>query len=167
MVFTNAQTTSFFEDADQMALSNRTRVQLAQEGITNVVDLSDFDDATLKQVSENLKRPGGTVNAQGAIVPTPPFVLGAKSYLRIKAATKLVKYYETVGRDISAANMKWDPVMKTFIEHWEALVDRKKEDTPNIPKITKNLAITKWSEAFLDFLHRVVPFHWHMLSMRW
>lgn len=156
MVFTNAQTTSFFEDADQMALSNRTRVQLVEEGIDNVTDLSDFDDASLKQVSENLKRPGGTVNAQGAIVPTPPFVLGAKSYLRLKVATKLVKYYETVGRDISATNMKWDPVMKSFNEHWEALVDRKQEDTPDIPKITKNLAITKWSEAFLDFLHRVV-----------
>ena len=56
--------------------------------------------------------------------------------------------------------MKWDPVMKTFIEHWQALVDRKEESTPDIPMITKNLAITKWSEAFMDFLHRVVgPSH--------
>lgn len=156
MVFTIQQITAFFEDADQMALSHRTRIQLQEEGINAVTDLSDFDDATLKQVSENLKRPGGTIDAQGAIVRTQPFVLGAKSLLRLKAATKLVKYYETVGRDINSLNMKWDPVMKTFIEHWQALVDRKEESTPDIPMITKNLAITKWSEAFMDFLHRVV-----------
>jgi hypothetical protein len=51
MVFTNQQITAFFEDADQMALSNRTCVQLAEEGINVVTDLSDFDDTTLKQVS--------------------------------------------------------------------------------------------------------------------
>ena len=81
MVFTIQQITAFFEDADQMALSHRTRIQLQEEGINAVTDLSDFDDATLKQVSENLKRPGGTIDAQGAIVRTQPFVLGAKILL--------------------------------------------------------------------------------------
>ena len=32
----------------------------------------------------------------GATIPTPAFVIGAKSLLRLKAAAKLVRYYQTV-----------------------------------------------------------------------
>ena len=43
MVLTAAQTTAFFEDADQMALPNATVVQLVNEGINQVDDLSEFE----------------------------------------------------------------------------------------------------------------------------
>jgi hypothetical protein len=39
MVLTGAQTTLFFEHADQMAIPNATVVQLEQEGINTVDDL--------------------------------------------------------------------------------------------------------------------------------
>ena len=39
MVFTNAQITSFFQDRDQMGLSNRTTVYLQGEVITDPNDL--------------------------------------------------------------------------------------------------------------------------------
>jgi hypothetical protein len=42
MVFTNAQTTAFFEAADQMGIAADTRPQLVNEGIDNVLDLSDL-----------------------------------------------------------------------------------------------------------------------------
>ena len=48
MVFTAAQTASFFEDADQMAIPHATVVQLVTEGITTVDDLADFDEENLK-----------------------------------------------------------------------------------------------------------------------
>jgi hypothetical protein len=54
MVFTNAQTTSFFEAADQMGIMADTRAQLANEGIDDVSDLLDFDKDTLIQVADNL-----------------------------------------------------------------------------------------------------------------
>ena len=44
MPFTNHQTTSFFEDADQMDIPHRTVLQLVTEGITAVVDLAEFED---------------------------------------------------------------------------------------------------------------------------
>ena len=162
MVFTAAQITSFFEDDDQMALPQRTRVQLQAEGLTVVADLLDFDDDSLKQMADNLRRPGGTVQdpnpnaAAGAMIPTPAFVLGAKSQMRLKAAVNIAKYYQMVGRDLTAANMKWDQVIKNFTVHWKALSDRTKEDIPDVPKISKNLVIMKWTEAFRDFLQRVV-----------
>ena len=36
--------TLFFEDANNMGLSNRTRLQLANEGITDPEDFKEFDE---------------------------------------------------------------------------------------------------------------------------
>ena len=162
MVFTAQQLTAFFEAADQMAIPAATRAQLQTEGITTVDDLSEFKEADLKQISENLRRPSGRIpdpapNAQpGAMIPQPPFVLGAKSITRLTAAAELVRYYETVARPLTPSNMKWEPVVKNFMDHWKALTERKKEDNPDTPKITRSLPIINWTEAFFDFLHRVI-----------
>ena len=85
MVFTAAQTTAFFENANQMALPHATRIRIREEGLTEVGDLEEFDDDTFKQLVENLRKPGGTIPdpnaaaAAGAVIPTPAFVIGAKS----------------------------------------------------------------------------------------
>ncbi len=42
MVFMGAQITSFFEDNDQMGLSNQTRVHLQGKGIDHPFDLDEF-----------------------------------------------------------------------------------------------------------------------------
>ena len=46
--------------------------------------------------------------------------------------------------------------MSNFEIQWKALKDMKDEDDPDVPKITKALPIIKWTEAFKDFLHRVI-----------
>jgi hypothetical protein len=162
MVFTIAQTTLFFEAADQMGIPADTREQLAQEGIEQVSDLSDFDKDTLTQVADNLRRPGGrTANPDpnappGATIAQPPFIFGAKSQKRLLAACDMVRYYETIARELSASNMRWEPVIKNFSQQWKALKDRKDGEAPEVPKITKTLSIIKWTEAFTDFLHRKI-----------
>ena len=50
MVFTAAQTTAFFENADQMGIPHVTVVQLQQEGIATIDDLADFDKDSLQQL---------------------------------------------------------------------------------------------------------------------
>ena len=52
--------------------------------------------------------------------------------------------------------MRWEPVIKNFKNHWKALTERKKEDNPDTPKISRGLPIINWTEAFFDFLHRVI-----------
>jgi hypothetical protein len=52
--------------------------------------------------------------------------------------------------------MRWDPIIKLFNDHWKLLKERKKEDRPETPKITRELPVVKWIEAFRDFLHRVI-----------
>ena len=43
MVLTAAQTTAFFESPDQMGIPHTTMVQMQQEGIQLVADLTDFE----------------------------------------------------------------------------------------------------------------------------
>ena len=149
MVITAAQTTAFFSEPGQMALPAATRIAIAQEGLEDLADLVEFDERSLKQITDNLRRPGGRVpdpnpNATaGATIPTPAFVFGAKSQLRLKAACDISRYYETTGRDLSSGNMRWNPVIKTFTEHWKSLTARKDATNPEVPKISKNLHIMK------------------------
>lgn len=145
-----------------MGIPHDTVLQLRNEGITTIEDLADFDKDSLQQLADNLRRPGGRVPdpnpgaALGSTIPTPPFVFGAKSQKRLLVACDLVRYYQTTGRDISAANMRWTHVMKNFEIQWKALKEMRDDDEPEVPKITKALPIIKWTEAFQDFLNRVV-----------
>lgn len=162
MPLTAIQTTAFFEDAAQMAIPNATVIQLQQEGISSVSDLADVDEETMKQIVNNLKKPGGTIpNPHGgppAHIPTPPFILGAKSFKRLSAACNLVRYYDTINRSLTPGNLQWNQVMKNFDEQWKALQERKGKDarSPDVPAITKALPIINWTESFNDYLHRVI-----------
>ena len=104
MVLTIAQTTAFFEQANQMGIPHYTVVQLQQEGISVIADLAEFDKDSLEQLASNLRRPGGRIPdpnptaARGATIPTPPFVFGMKSQKRLLVASDLVRFYDTVGR---------------------------------------------------------------------
>ena len=71
-------------------------------------------------------------------------------------ACDLVRFFQSVGRDLTAANIQWNQVMSNFEIQWKALKERKDEDDPDVPKITKALPIIKRTEAFQDFLHRVI-----------
>jgi hypothetical protein len=160
MPITGAQTILFFEAPDQMGIPNATVVQLAQEGITTVDSLVDFDKATIEQIAANLRRPAGRIPdpnpgaAIGGTIATPPFVFGAKSQQRLVHAANLVRFYTTVGRSITAVNLQWNPTLKNFSEQWKALEDKKKDDEPEVPKINKALPIIRWTEAFADYAHR-------------
>ena len=162
MVLTAAQTTAFFENPDQMEIPHATMVQMQQEGIQSVADLADFEKQSLQQLADNLRKPGGRVadpdpNAPaGGTIPMPAFTYGAKSQKRLSVACDLIRFYQTVGRDLTAANIQWNQVLSNIEIQWKALKDRKDEDDPDVPKITKALPIIKWTEAFQDFLNRVI-----------
>eukprot|EP00957_Ditylum_brightwellii_P083800 6369505-Ditylum_brightwellii.AAC.1 len=57
MVLTNAQTTVFFKDNDQMAIHHNTIVHLVNEGISAVNDVEEFQKTDIKQIAANLRRP--------------------------------------------------------------------------------------------------------------
>ena len=145
-----------------MAIPHATVIQLQQEGISQVSDLADFDKSAILQITENLRKPGDRIPNPdpgadpGATIPRPPFVFGAKSQMRVLAACDLIRFYVTIGRNLTAGNIRWDPIIKDFKIQWKALEDRKKADKPDTPKISKALPIIKWTEAFDDYLHRII-----------
>ena len=137
-------------------------VQIQREGIQTVADLADFEKQELQQLADNLRKPGGRIPdpnpnaAPGATIPTPTFTYGVKSQKRLTVACDLVRFDQTVGRDLTAANIQWNQVMSNFEIQWKALKDRKDEDDPDVPTITKALPIITGTEAFQDLLHRVI-----------
>ena len=83
-------------------------------------------------------------------------MFGARSQTRLAATAKCVRFYNMIDRPIDHLNIHWTPVVKNFDIQWKALVDRKKSDEPDIPKISRTLPVLKWMEAFSDYLHRVI-----------
>ena len=162
MVLTAAQTTTFFENANQMGIPHGPMLQLQSKGITLVSDLTDFSMTSLQQLADNLRCPGGRVldpnpaAPPGSTIPTPPFIFGAKSQRHIAVACDLVKYYITVGRDLTVANLQWNTIMKNFDIQWTALKEKKGDDSPETPKISKVRPVIKWMETFHDFLNRKI-----------
>ena len=95
MVLTAVQITNFFTQVTQICVPAATMDRLQQEGIASPVDLKDFDDEALKIVKENLQCPFGRVadpnpNANGATIPTPAFMFGARSQTRLAATAKCI-----------------------------------------------------------------------------
>lgn len=157
MPFVAAQTAAFFTDGDQMALIARTVTQLQTEGITAVDDLAEFEEDDFKQLVTNLKHPPQIPDPANAanLIHDVPYVLGAKSLRRLKVAATAIRYYQSVDRATTPNSMHYTNTLKHFEEQWNALVKRSDDTAPDVPVVTRNLKITRWSEAFVDFLHRV------------
>ena len=143
----------------QMGVPHATILQFQLKGISGVDDLADFDKDSLKQLVDNLHHPGGCipdpnpVAVAGVTIPMPAFVFRAKLQARLSVACNLVRFYNTVGHDLTAANMHWTCVVKNFETQWKALKSHKDEDDPDVPKITQALPTIKWTEAFQDFVN--------------
>ena len=111
MVLTAAQTTAFFESPDQMGIPHATMVQMQVKGIQSIADLADFEKDSRQHLADNLRKPGGRIPDP---IPTPAFTYGAKSQKRLTVACDLIRYYQTVGSDLTAANIQWNQVMRNF-----------------------------------------------------
>ena len=162
MVFTLLQQTAFFEDNDQMGLSNRTRVFLQNEGIQHPRDLADFaKDEHWSQIIENCKRPPQIPDpapgaAAGAMINQSPFRLPSKSLLRLKVAALVVEYFSRRGRDLTAANMTWIR-LDNFCVGFDTLNDRKKKnDELSLPVISTKLSITAFFKAYETYVGKFI-----------
>ena len=147
MVLTAVQRSAFFQDTNQLCISAKMFNQLANKGIINENDLVDFDETSIKQIAKILRRPPGGAE---------PFVFGAKTQDRLSHACNLMHYYNSTGRETTAANLCWTHVMRNFLISWKAIENKKENrDDPEVPKISRALPIMKWTEVFPNFLRQV------------
>eukprot|EP00970_Alexandrium_tamarense_P005427 scaffold892_cov144-Alexandrium_tamarense.AAC.8 len=134
MVFIAANTTSFFEDADQMNLSAEIRAALVAEGITSVEDLLEFKNSDWDTIAKNLRSPP---QGQAALV------IGAKSL-------------KPTGRTLTHTNVHYTSVLANFALQWEALMDKKKsEDAGDVPKL-KGVKDHTWQESFEVYVQQKI-----------
>ena len=141
MVLTNAQTQAFFSEAAQMGLEAATIAFLTTEGISTVNDLAEFSKDDIDNLAKSIRGdPAGVV-------------FGIKSQKRLIVSSNLIRFYDLVGRPISASNLRWDTVGKNFDAVWKALEQKAEKDEPDVPKITKQVSVMKWATAFDDHLH--------------
>jgi hypothetical protein len=161
LLFDAAMLTLFFEDANNMGLSHCTRLQLAVEGITVPKGIKEFDNKDMKAIFTNLLKPpkvpatGATARAAGTLGKIQAYEVSAKSKMRLNGVMLIAKFYDDVGHPLDPNNMLW-PVIKRFLEQWKALMERKKADHGQPPKLTKNQAVHRWVDSFVLHLSQIV-----------
>ncbi len=144
-----------------MGLSNRTRLQLANEGITDPKDFEEFDADGMMAIFSNLLKPpkvpstGATACAAGTLCKIQAFEVSAKSKMRLNGARLIAKFYNNLRSPLDPENMVW-PVIKPLLEQWKATMERKKVDHGQPPKLTKNHAVHKWVNSFVLHLSQKV-----------
>ena len=114
MVLAASQITSFFEDEDQMGSTHRTRtLSLNSEGIITVGELAEWKDDDWDQWKNNYKKPDRIPDPENPanLIHQTPFVISVKSLKRLKAASELIRYYESVSTELTATKIRW-PVIE-------------------------------------------------------
>ena len=125
-----------------MMLPNVTCVALQGEGLTAVGDLSGLTQDLLNNIAASFRRRN--------------VVFGVMSQKRIIDAANCIRYYEVCGRQLTAANIR-STVIRNFGRQWEALMNKKKRaDTHEVPKVSKELTIFPWLDAFQDHLRQCI-----------
>jgi hypothetical protein len=95
-LFDAAALTAFFENANAMALSNHTRLQLVSEGILAPDDFKDFDDDRLEAIFLNLVKPPKVPGGGARLVEVRAYEVSVKSKMHLKGALKITKFYESI-----------------------------------------------------------------------
>ena len=143
MVLTNAQTTAFFTDSHQMNLPGRTRIFLQSEGITSPKDFAKFTTKEAwEQVLKNCKRPPQIPDPANAalMINNQPYRMPVKSLMRLKVAALAIKYYQDTACPLTAGMLTWGTHLTSFQQQWTAILDLKKRDAQELPKITKSVS---------------------------
>ena len=88
-----------------------------------------------------MKEPIGEI-VKSVHVPKLPYTLFAKPKNRIIVAANAKRYYTQVGRKLTTINMHWK-TLSNFDIQWKAMEKIKKQDNPDVPKLTKQGSIIK------------------------
>ena len=150
MVLTVGQTIAFFEDVDKMGLDNRTRVDsLDAEEMFTVNDMAEWKDDDWDSWVVNCKRPDKIPDPAnpGQLIAQALFTISVKSIKRLKAAARLVRYYESIGVVLTPANISWNTIKKIELQR-TAMDEESKTRAPDIPKLNKNTIVAKWDDSF-------------------
>ena len=90
----------------------------------------------LVHTTHSLRKKPDKVLTAGTLVEQQVFLLTVKSLKRLKIASALVCYYESVSIPLNLTNMKWR-VLKSFDTQMKAMKDRKKDGASDFPSFQR------------------------------
>ena len=131
-----------------MGLSIPGQADIQLEGVIQVDDLLEFDDDQCKNVARNLKIPASMMSVTRPKSPPAPvrgisYSIGAIYLSRLKVASEVDHYYDSIGRTTVPINMAWT-TLSYFDFEWKALFAIKSSQSGSgIPNLTKNLKVMK------------------------
>jgi hypothetical protein len=132
--------------------------RLLYEGITNYASLMDFDTKSIQSLPATCKGAILAIEANWEEnVEAEPAIAGANistiSTRRLIIAVSAVKYYTSISRTITPANMHYTNVLADFKIEWEDYESLKKQDDPDVPTISdkdNDRKVIKWVPIFID-----------------
>ena len=129
---------SWLKANTNMKLSSDSAVtRLTHEGITNYPHLEDFDKKSIQALPAICKvgipqvledAPAG-ISAEPAV---PGANISSISVQRLIVAVNAAKYYSSIGRNMTAANMHYSNILAAFKIEWDAFVDLKDQMAPHL-----------------------------------
>ena len=88
------------------------------------------------------------------LINQTPFAFSFKSLKRLKAASELIIYYESVSIELTAAEIRW-PVIENYEIQRKAISLRIKQTVPDVPKIGKTTTVVKWNDSLIVYAGQV------------
>ena len=142
--------------------SDAAVLRLTYEGVTDYGTLLDFDrdsiEALAKACSKTIPAVAeDVVNGIAAENEVPGANVSSISICRLVVAMHAVKYYDSIDRVPTAANMHYSNILTGFKTDHEAYALLKKQDKPDPPVVSdkdKEKKIIKWMPLFEDALSR-------------
>ena len=139
-----------------MGLNPEARRRLAVRGLTSVDALGEWTPEGFDKAITSIEREHNAVDPADPGNPAPPFQITVQSLTRIRESIKMVRYYKAIGREPTAANMRWNPMGIFFQETWEGIEARTTANNEEPPLLSKMLPILPWISSFESHLLRVV-----------
>lgn len=120
-------------------------------------DLGEFLNDIWDQILKNYHSPPQIAGAApGALIDQQPFLLPAKSLMRLKVAARVVEYYDRTNRALPTQSMMWVRLNNFSIEY-KVLKDRKKtNDELTLPVISKSLTVVAFFKAYESFCNEFI-----------
>ena len=138
-------------------------LRILYEGVTSFASLGDFNADSIKVMARNCRETIPAVTADlAAGIPVdeaevPGTAISTQSMVRLTVASNAVRYYLSVGRDLTAANLHYNNVLSAFRIEYEAYEKLQKEDAPSVPSVKDSdneRKVIKWAPIFMDCMSR-------------
>ena len=126
------------------------------EGIITVGELAEWKNDDWDQWKNNCKNPDtipDPVNPANLIHQTP-FAIPVKSLKRLKAASELIRYYDSVSIELTATKIRWKVIENYKIQR-KAIYLRIKQTVPDVPNIGKTTNVVKWKDSIMVYAGQV------------